>query len=66
MNTLPASETDSVIEHADAIDWLAAREPGAAAAVIFDPPYAVGTRSAAGRTAPPGRCPARCRSCSGP
>ena len=31
------------IEHADALDWLAAREPGAATAVIFDPPYAVGS-----------------------
>jgi DNA modification methylase len=35
--------TSSVIEHADAVDWLAAQEPGAATAVIFDPPYAVGT-----------------------
>jgi DNA modification methylase len=34
---------DSVIEHADALDWLAAREPGTATAVIYDPPYAVGT-----------------------
>ncbi len=31
------------IEHADALDWLAAWEPGAAAVVVFDPPYAVGT-----------------------
>jgi len=31
------------IDHADALDWLAAVEPGAATAVIFDPPYAVGT-----------------------
>lgn len=31
------------IEHADALDWLAAREPGAAAAIVYDPPYAVGT-----------------------
>jgi hypothetical protein len=33
----------SAIEHCDALDWLAAREPGCATAVIFDPPYAVGT-----------------------
>lgn len=31
------------IEHADALDWLAAREPGAATAIVFDPPYAVGS-----------------------
>lgn len=31
------------IDHADALDWLAAVEPGTASAVIFDPPYAVGT-----------------------
>jgi DNA modification methylase len=31
------------IEHADALDWLAGQEPGAATVVIFDPPYAVGT-----------------------
>ena len=33
----------AAIEHADALDWLAAIEPGTAAAVIYDPPYAVGT-----------------------
>jgi DNA modification methylase len=33
----------SRIEHADALEWLTAREPGAAQAIIFDPPYAVGT-----------------------
>jgi hypothetical protein len=32
-----------VIEHADALDWLPAREPDAATAVIYDPPYAVGS-----------------------
>jgi hypothetical protein len=31
------------IEHADALDWLAAREPGTATAIVYDPPYAVGT-----------------------
>lgn len=31
------------IEHADALDWLAAQPEGEATAVIFDPPYAVGT-----------------------
>jgi len=73
MTGLPATAgPGSVIEHADALDWLAAREPGAATAIIFDPPYAVGTPvrgredGAAGRTARPGRCRARCRSCSGP
>ena len=34
---------DDVIEHADAVDWLQRQEPGAATAVIYDPPYAVGT-----------------------
>jgi DNA modification methylase len=33
----------SKIEHADALDWLAAQEPGTATAIVFDPPYAVGT-----------------------
>ena len=37
------SITGPAIEHADALDWLAAREPGTATAVIFDPPYAVST-----------------------
>ncbi len=32
-----------LIEHADALSWLATQEPGTAAAVIYDPPYAVGT-----------------------
>ena len=35
----PASR--SVIVHADALTWLADREP--ATAVVYDPPYAVGT-----------------------
>jgi DNA modification methylase len=34
---------DGVIEHADALQWLAEIEPGCATAVVFDPPYAVGT-----------------------
>ncbi len=34
---------DGVIEHADALDWLARQEPGAATAIIYDPPYSVGT-----------------------
>ena len=42
MTAIPA-ELGSAIEYADALDWLAAREPGAATAVIFDPPYAVGS-----------------------
>lgn len=32
-----------MIEHADALDWLERREPSSAQAIIFDPPYAVGT-----------------------
>lgn len=32
-----------IIDHADALDWLAARTPSAAKVGIFDPPYAVGT-----------------------
>lgn len=44
MNTRPfTAGPGSVIEHADALDWLAAQEPGAAAVVIYDPPYSVGT-----------------------
>jgi site-specific DNA-methyltransferase (adenine-specific) len=43
VNTTSKLVTASAIEHADAVGWLAAREPGAATAVIFDPPYAVGT-----------------------
>jgi DNA modification methylase len=35
--------TNSSIEHADALDWLPRQEPGAAAAVIYDPPYSVGS-----------------------
>jgi DNA modification methylase len=42
-NLVTEATTNSVIEHADALDWLAAQEPGTATAVIFDPPYAVGT-----------------------
>jgi hypothetical protein len=34
---------DGVIEHADALDRLARQPEGRAAAVVFDPPYAVGT-----------------------
>lgn len=32
-----------VIEHADALEWLAAIPASSAAAVVYDPPYAVGT-----------------------
>jgi hypothetical protein len=42
VNALPAA-SGSAIEHADALDWLAAQEPGTATAVIYDPPYAVGS-----------------------
>jgi DNA modification methylase len=42
VNALPAT-AGSAIEHADALSWLEAQEPGAATAVIYDPPYAVGT-----------------------
>ena len=35
--TAISAELGSDIEYADALDWLAAREPGAATAVIFDP-----------------------------
>ena len=35
--------TDPVVEHADALDWLEAQDPGTTAAVIYDPPYSVGT-----------------------
>jgi hypothetical protein len=38
-----SATTSSVIEYADVVDWLAAEEPGCAATVIFDPPYAVGS-----------------------
>jgi hypothetical protein len=38
MNVLPATP-DSVIEHADALDWLAQQPPGEARAVVMDPPY---------------------------
>jgi len=34
---------ETLIEHADALDWLARQEAGTASAVIYDPPYAVGT-----------------------
>jgi hypothetical protein len=33
----------SLVEPADARDWLAAQAAGSARCVIFDPPYAVGT-----------------------
>src|SRR5690349_13443833 len=39
MNALPADRTDSVIELADALDWLARQERGTARAIIYDPPY---------------------------
>lgn len=32
-----------MIDHADALDWLAAREKEAATLIVYDPPYAVGT-----------------------
>jgi site-specific DNA-methyltransferase (adenine-specific) len=32
-----------LVELADALPWLAAREPASAQLVVFDPPYAVGT-----------------------
>jgi hypothetical protein len=32
----------SLIEHADALDWLGRQEPGKARAVIFDAPYSRG------------------------
>ena len=35
--------TSSVIEHADALDWLATRAPESATAIIFDPPYSLAT-----------------------
>ena len=55
------------IEHADALDWLAAREPGTATAVLYDPPYAVGTPGTRpGGRRRRGRCSARCRSCPQP
>jgi DNA modification methylase len=31
------------IDHADALQWLEGIEPGSATAVVFDPPYAVGS-----------------------
>ena len=54
-----------LIEHDDALSWLARQEPGTARAVCFDPPYAVGTPvrgredGAAGKTAQPGASSAR-------
>jgi DNA modification methylase len=35
--------TTSAIVHADALEWLADQPAGCAAAVIYDPPYAVGS-----------------------
>ena len=29
----------TLIEHADALDWLAAQEPDTATAIVYDPPY---------------------------
>jgi DNA modification methylase len=44
VTTLPfTAESDSGIEHADALNWLATRELSSATAVIYDPPYAVGS-----------------------
>lgn len=34
-----ATDRSGLIEHADALDWLGRREPGAARAIIYDPPY---------------------------
>ena len=34
-----ARTANPVIEHADALDWLARQEPGTARAIVFDPPY---------------------------
>jgi hypothetical protein len=31
--------TSSPVEHADALTWLARQEPGAARAIVYDPPY---------------------------
>ena len=33
----------TVTDHADALKWLASREPHSATLVVYDPPYAVGT-----------------------
>ena len=58
VNALPVTPSP-VIEHADALDWLAAIEPDSARAVVYDPPYSRGTRmhglpdGAAGRVAAP-------------
>ncbi len=57
---------DSVIKHADAVDWLAAQEPGSATAVIYDPPYAVGTPVRGREDGAPGRCSSRSASCTRP
>jgi adenine-specific DNA-methyltransferase len=36
---VPTSGRGPLIEHADALDWLAVREPDSATAVVVDPPY---------------------------
>ena len=42
MSTLIPADAPA-IEHADALDWLAAQGPASATAVIYDSPYGVGT-----------------------
>ena len=43
MTALSATaEPGAVIEHADALDWLAAREPDSATAIIYDSPVSGG------------------------
>ena len=39
-------EADVVVEHADALDWLARQQPGAARAIIYYPPYSRGRADA--------------------
>jgi hypothetical protein len=36
---LDTGSSTSLAQHADAVDWLAAREPGSAQAIYCDPPY---------------------------
>lgn len=38
-----ANRQELVIDHADALDWLAEQPSGEATFVVFDPPYAVGS-----------------------
>jgi hypothetical protein len=37
------------VEHADALAWLVEREPESATAIVYDPPYAIGTNSVRGK-----------------